>query len=49
MLQWFARYPEFIEFLFHLGKTPMFCTSFERNQLGYDLVSIIRGGEPGQA
>ena len=26
----------------------MFCTSFERNQLGYDLVSIIRGGEPGR-
>ena len=23
MLQWFIRFPEFSEFLFHLGKTPM--------------------------
>ena len=26
MLQWFIRFPEFTEFLIHLGKTPLFAT-----------------------
>ena len=47
VLQWFyqipCRFAEFIEFLFHLGKIPVFCTSFERNQLGYHLVSDHQG------
>ena len=31
MLQWFIKFPEFTEFLIHLGKTPLFNHIFIRN------------------
>ena len=31
MLQWFIRFPQFIEFPFHLGKTPLWHYLFYEN------------------
>ena len=46
MLQWFIRFPEFSEFLFHLGKTQFLPFHHERDfflhgEVGVDLYSVV--------